>query len=109
MTGKHVILSRTTYGFAGKYPKSTKSKKRYYAVFFVGGRAVNNKTFSTQEQANRSLDSWTKMHSRRLHHPIHRDYKSFSNPHFKATSNHRRRSHAHTQNNNSLFGGDFRL
>jgi hypothetical protein len=109
MAEKYVRLSRTTYGFAGKYPKSTKSKKRYYAAFFVGGRKVNSRTFSTQEQANKALDSWTKMHSRRLQHPIHRDYKSFSNPHFKATSNHRKRSYARTQNNNPLFGGDFRL
>jgi hypothetical protein len=102
----HIRLSRTTYGFSGKLAKWVKSKKRYYAAFFVGGRKVKDKSFSTQAEADRALNTWAKMYSKKLGHKIHREERHFSNPHFKASHHRRQRGNPYSMN---LFGGNFRL
>ena len=103
----HTILSRTTYGFSGKYAKGVKSKKRYYAAFFVGGRKVKNKSFSTKAEADRALNAWTKMYSKKLGYKIRRGERHFANPNFKA-SRHERRQTRNPYSMN-LFGGNFRF
>ena len=101
----NVRLSRTTYGFSGKLAKWVKAKKRYYATFFVGGRKVKDKSFSTKAEADRALNTWTKIYSKKLGYKIHKGERYLSNPNFKAS--HRRRQRRNPYSSGLQWG--FRL